>query len=650
MRNSTNVSRLTPEHVHPSGTVKGSSLFRFIFMFILSTLFVVPVHAQIRQRIEQIKNSDPLTISGNVGTSLGVSYNSNYPGSTPFSGSIFANLNLNIYSFNLPISFYFVNNTTSFSYPQLPSFRLGATPTWKRFRFHLGNSSMHFNNYTYSGLNFLGAGLEYQGKLFRAAAFGGLLSQATKIKGYDDRTAFQQLADSLLGLNTPASYLPQYRRDAVGVKLGIGNAKNYIDISFLKAKDKEKTLPEYLRDSIAAKDNITLGLSGRFAIKNWFAFTANVGASAYTSNLRDSLSPAFTETLGKYQNILEKTDWLIGFRNNTKLRFAGDASMNFFAKHFNGSMTYRFIQPDYVSLGTNTFSQNTHSLGLHANFNMFKNRSILTLIGYVQRDNLNKKQMYTNQVATYTLNWNNNISEHFSLNMSYNGIKQNEFDGTCVVPDSLRIDQITHTATLSPVFSFMKGGNTHSISLNGNFIQNTNLNKLSSVDIDTRTITAGVGYSVDLENIRLSVGGNYDFSISRSTYSNYMSHNLSGNLSYRLISTEKTNWNLSYCTSVGYNIMQDEGAKNNISFSNSLSTNFNYRKHHTASMYFSLSNYSDRVIIGQRVATDLDCRFTLSYTYSFAAKLIKKKGKGERKTKADRKAEKILKENTQQSR
>ena len=67
-------------------------------------------------------------------------------------------------------------------------------------------------------------------------------------------------------------------------------------------------------------------------------------------------------------------------------------------------------------------------------------------------------------------------------------------------------------------------------------------------------------------------------------------------------------------------------------------------------MYFSLSNYSDRVIIGQRVATDLDCRFTLSYTYSFAAKLIKKKGKGERKTKADRQAEKILKQNTQQSR
>ena len=604
-------------------------------------------NAQIGQRINQIKNSDPLTISGNVGTSLGVSYNSLHPGSTPFSGSIFANLNVNIYGFNLPLSFYFINNTTSFSYPQLPTFRLGATPTWKRFRFHLGNSSMHFNNYTYSGLNFLGAGLEYQGKLFRAAAFGGLLSQATRIKGYDDRTAFQQLADSLLGLNTPASYLPQYRRDAVGVKLGVGNAKNFIDISFLKAKDKEKSLPEPIRDSIPPKDNFTIGLSGRFSIKSWFSFTANVGASLYTADMRDSLSPYVIGEMGKYQNLLQKTDWLLSVRNNTNLRFAGDASMNFFTKHFNGSVTYRFIQPDYVSLGANTFSQNTQSLGLNTHFNMFKNRSILSLIGYIQRDNLNKKQMYTNQVATYTLNWNNNISDHFSLNLSYNGIKQNEFDGTCVVPDSLRIDQITHTATFSPVVTFFKGGNTHSISLNGNFIQNTNLNKLSAMDFDTRTITAGVGYSAELQKIRLTVGGNYDFSISKSNYSNYMSHTLGATIGYRLISTEKTNWNLNYCLSAGYNIMQDEGADNNISFSNSLSTNFNYRKHHTASLYFSLSNYSDRVIIGQRVATDLDCRFTLSYTYSFAAKIIKKKGKGERKSKADRQAAKLMKKNIQ---
>lgn len=619
--------------------------YKFIRIAFMIGLLVSVLFAQgqgrIRGKINEIKSSDPLTISGSVGTSLGLSYSTTMPGSTPFTSSIFANLNLNIYSFNLPLSFYFVNNTTSFSYPQLPTIHLGANPTWRRFRFHLGNSSMHFSNYTYSGLTFLGGGFEYQGDLFRAAAFGGLLSQATKIKGYDDRSAIQQLADSLLGLNTPQSYLPQYRRDAVGAKIGVGNSRNFIDISFLKAKDKEKSLPEEWRDSIKAQDNLAIGLSGRFAIKSFLSFTANVGASIYTADLHDSLA-----NLGEnIQNVLEKTDWLIGFRSNSNIRFAGDAAMNLFFKHFNGSVTYRFIQPDYVSLGTNKFSQNSQSLGLNANFNMFKNRSILGIVGYIQRDNLNHKQMFCNQVATYTLNWNTNFSDHFSLNMSYNGIKQDQFDGTAQVQDTMRINQITHTASISPIFNFYRNGNTHSISINANFIQNSNLNKMSSVEIDTRTITAGLGYNVDLTQLRLDVGGNYDFSVSHSYYSNYISNTLSASVGYRLFSTEKVKWNLNYCASLGYNIMQDEDAKNNFSFSNSLSTNFNYRKHHTASLFLSLSNYSDRVVIGQKVATDLDCRLTFSYTYSFAAKVIKKKGAEGVKSKAQRKAEKLDKQN-----
>lgn len=616
---------------------------RLFFMFIAITLSCAFAQGQggVRNRVDNIRNSDPLTISGSVGTSLGLSYSTTTPGSTPFTSSIFANLNVNIYSFNLPVSFYFVNNTTSFSYPQIPTIHLGANPTWRRFKFHIGNSSMHFSNYTYSGLSFLGGGLEYQGNLFRAAAFGGLLSQATKIKGYDDRSAMQQLADSLLGLNAPESYMPQYRRDAVGAKIGIGNSRNFIDFSVFKAKDKEKSLPQDFRDSIAVQDNVALGLSGRFAIKSWFSFTANMGASVYTPDLHDSL-PNLGENV---QNVLDKTNWLIGFRSGSNIRFAGDAAMNFFFKHFNGSMTYRFIQPDYVSLGTSKFSQNAQSLGLNANVNMFKNKSILSLVGYIQRDNLNKKQMFCNQVATYTLNWNTNFNEHFSLNTSYNGIKQNQFDGTCQVQDSLRIDQITHTASISPIFNFYKNGNTHSLSLNANFIQNSNLNKLSSTEIDTRTLTVGAGYSVDLTEKRVEVGCNYDYSISRSYYSNYISNAISGSVGYRLFQTDKVKWNLNYCASLGYNIMQDEGARNNFSFSNSLGSNFNYRKHHVASIYFSLSNYSDRVVIGQHVATDLDCRLTFSYTYSFAAKVIKKKDKDGVKSKAERQAEKLDKKN-----
>lgn len=594
---------------------------------LLPVLFVLCIgvangQSSIRNRINSIKNADPFAISGTVGAGLGLSYNSNYPASTPFSSTIYASMNLSFYSFELPFSFYFTNNTTSFSYPQLPTFHLGFMPTWRNWKFHIGSSSMHFSNYTYSGLTFIGAGVEYQGKLFRMATFGGLLNRATKIKGYDDRNAVQQLADSLLGLNTPQSTLPQYRREAVGLKIGVGNERNYIDISFLKAKDRISTLPEEWRDTIAPQDNLVIGLSGRFAIKRWFAFTANLGASLYNPDLRDSIH------LEAYQKYEPYFNWLFTPGNGFKIRFAGDASMNFMTRVFNGSVTYRFIQPDYVSLGAQNFNQNAHSLGTVMNFSMFKGRSNLGLVGYIQRDNIDGKQMYTNQVATYSANWNSSIGHIFNLGLQYSGIKQNQYNGTFVVNDTTRINSIVHTVAVSPTFTFERK-NTHTIGLTGNFVQNKNLNKLSPNALNVKTLTVGAMYGIDITDIRLGIDAGYDYSMSSSEYAHYNSHGLNAGIHYRIMQKEKLNWVLNYNGYVAYNIQKDEGVSNDFSLSNSIGTNFSYKKHN-ASLYFSLSNFSDLERIGQRVKTNLDTRFTLSYSYSFAARVIKKKTKEQR--------------------
>lgn len=626
------------------------SLIKFLFPVVLMLLFCClnnVASGQIRERIDQIKTADPFAISGTVGTGLGVSYNSNQPGSTPFSANLYASLNLSFYSFQLPISFYLADNTTSFSYPQLPTFHLGFMPTWRNWKFHLGNSSMHFSNYTYSGLTFLGVGAEYQGKLFRMGVFGGHLQQATRIKGYDDRTAFQQLADSLLGLNVPEADKPQYRRDAVGLKLGVGNARNFIDFSFMKAKDAAKSLPKEWQDSICPHENFVLGMSGRFAIGKWFSFNANLGGSLYTNDTRDTLM-AFVREIPEVQKITKATDWLMPFCNNTIFRFAGDAAMNFVVKTFSASLTYRFIQPDYVSLGASNFNQNSHSLGAVINASMFKGRSNISAVGYIQRDNLNKKQMYMNQVATYSLNWNNHIGNMFNLGLNYSGIKQDQYDGTCVIADSMKINQIVHTLAVTPSITFQKTYE-HTISLNCNFVQNKNLNKNYVGGVNVQTLTTGIGYGVEFEPIRLGFDVGYDFSMSSSEYAHYNSHGINAGLRYKIMSKDKLNWTASYNGSLAYNIQKDEGVDNNFSVSNSISSNFSFNNAHTASLYFSISNFSDRERIGQRVQTDLDCRFTLAYSYSFAARVIKKMSKHEREeAKLVRQADKLQKKNMKQ--
>lgn len=616
--------KLIANKFHIAFLLPKKSIWLLIMLFMTA---IMPADAQIRQRINAIKNADPLTISGSVGASMGIAHN-NTPTyySTPFSYSLFGNFNFSIYGFNLPISFYFINNSTNFSYPRLPAISLGMTPTYKRWRFHIGTSSMHFSNYTYSGLTFLGAGVEYQGKLLRAAAFGGIINRKTNLRQYDDRNAFQRLSDSLLGLNIPESSLPQYRRWGGGVKIGVGNAQNYIDLSVFKAKDQISTLPEEWRDTIKAKENLAIGLSGRFAIRRWFSFTANLGVSFYSDDIRDSI----LNVSEKSHKALKNMAWLYGVRGNSIVRFAGDAAMNFHTKIFNGSLTYRFIQPDYASLGTSNFSQNTHSLGANTNFRMFKGKSNLTLVGYIQRDNLNHKQMYTNQVITYSMNWNNNITESLELGIMYNGIKQNQYDGTCIVPDSIRLNRITHTVMFAPSYTFYKN-NDHTVYINFDFVQNKNLNKkYFSASGDVMTISAGAGYNIMLRAIRLSLNVGYDYSISKSEGYNYDSHTLHYGLNYNIMSKDKLNWNAFYNGSCGYNIVKDEGASNNVSVSNCIGSTFNYNSAHSASMFLSLSNYSENIVIGQKIATALDCRFTLAYTYSFN-KVVVKKGEGNKK-------------------
>ena len=613
----------------------------FSIMLVMTALLlasVLPAEAQrIRERISDIKKSDPLTLSGNVGASLGISHNniSTYY-STPFSYSLYGSLNFNIYSFNLPISFYFVNNSTQFSYPKMPHITLGMTPTWKSWRFHLGVSSMHLSNYTYSGLTFIGAGAEYQGKLLRAAAFGGIINRKTRLEQWDDRSAFQRLTDSLLGLNIPQYTTPQYRRLGGGAKIGVGNTNNYIDLTIFKAKDQLSSLPEEWRDTVLAKENLALGLSGRFAIRNWFSFTANLGVSLFTNNLNDSLF----HINERMDRTFQRLSWLYGVRSSSIVRFAGDAAMNFNFKVFNANILYRIIQPDYASLGTSSFSQNTHSIGVNTNFRMFKGKSNLTLVGYLQRDNLNKKQMYTNQVATYTLNSNSVMGSHFHLGLMYNGIKQNQYDGTTHVADSVRLNRITHTATISPMFTFQKN-NDHSLSLNLSFVQNQNLNKqYYAASGDVMTLTGGLGYSVSFTPVRVTLNTGYDYSMSQSEGYNYNSHTLHYGVNFNIMSKEKLNWSAYYNGSAGYNIVKE--GKNNFSVSNCLGSSFNYNSAHTASLYLSLSNFSEDIVIGQKIATALDCRFTLSYAYTFQKVLIKKK-EGVDKKKEDKLTKKLRK-------
>ena len=318
--------------------------------------------------IATIAQSDPLVITGSVGTQNTYYHSSSGNGySSPFSSSIYANMNINVYGIAMPFSFYYNTDNVSFSHPQ---FSFNISPTYKGFTLHLGKRSMQFSNYVYN-IPFNGIGLEYQrpggnGGL-RLGAFYGTLKNAINYSPDEVSVA------------TPA-----YRRTGWGFKVGYGSSKNYFDFYLFRAQDHQTSIDEYWWDRVTAQENIVLGLKGRWQIAKPLALTANVAASIFSTDM----------TAQKVESEeTEKWDGIYDVRYSSMMRWAGDVNLTANFKPISFALTYKMVQPDYMSLGVSYMSNNYHSLGLSANTRIGK----LNLGGNfsAQRDNLSNEQLYT---------------------------------------------------------------------------------------------------------------------------------------------------------------------------------------------------------------------------------------------------------------
>ena len=628
------------------------------------------------QKMQSFLESDPFVITGTVGADASAQWatGDDYTAS-PLALAMYANLNFKIYNFTLPVHFNFmdvsfVNFAEEVKKAKLPTptISIGMTPTIGNWKFHLGFSTMSFSKYTYSGLQFLGLGFEYQGKLLRAAGFGGTLKRPTRYRELDKRSAFQRYVDDLLGLTVYETSRPQFRRNAIGGKIGVGNKKNYFDLVFLKAKDDINSLDTIIpyndamvyRDSVVkAKENLGIGAVLKVQPWKWMVFTANGGMSVFSSDISVpplSISGTISSlggnaegnaTVEKYDNLLKAIGKIYKVRSNTQVRFAGDAALKLTFSKFSLGADYKFIQADYASLGIMSSQQNLQSFGGNASVNMFKGRAVLSLSGYGQRDNMNRQQMFTNRVFTYNGSLSTTIGDYVGLSMSGNVVQQKQSDGTQVVDPLTRVDQLTYTANVTPSVNFYTD-NSHSVSANFNIVESKNLNKEATADNDSRTITVGAAYDLSLDAINMSINTSYDFSISNSTYSIYNAHTFGYGLTYQIVDATRVKLGMSFVGSISYNDIKEQGEYEDLksmdvklgyvtksyytvtemqefTFSNTLAFTLDTKTGHSISLSGSLTNMSNRELIAQEVSTSLNATVSLGYSYSFAKRVIKHK-------------------------
>ena len=561
---------------------------------IITITFVLLSKAMFAQNIAEIAKSDPLIISGAVGTQNTYRYSSEGNGyGSPFSNVVYANLNFCIYGFNMPFSLHYSNDNLNFNYPQL-SFNL--SPTYKNWTGYLGQSTMAMSSYVMN-MSFNGVGVEYSSNKLRAGLFYGRLRNAINPDPTD-----------------PFARTPQYKRMGWGFKVGYGSGKNYIDLYLLNAYDRENSIDELWRQQVTPQENIVVGVKGCVTPFKWLSFTANAASSVFNTDLRAPKAPVKTDF-----------DKVFDVKYSSLMRFAGDVSANINIKGVNASISYRMVQPDYTSLGTYYMSNNYQSLGITFGTSLFNKVSLSgTFSG--QADNLSKEQLYTTCGFVYGANASTRIGKNFSIMAGYNGYMQTQKDGTCVVNDTTRVHRIMSSYSLTPSFFCESEHLGHNISVSANLTENKDLNKFATGESDVKTTALGLSYNIDVKPIDTDFTLTYSHQQSNGFNSKYISDIATLGTSRSFL--KEKNLNLSASVSLCYN--EVERQSKSLSLGADISASYNLNKVHMFSANAAFNKYGDVNLTKTRSGLDCtDISVSLNYTYTFTLLAIKSKAKKE---------------------
>ena len=567
-----------------------------IIIFILALLAPVGVlRAQTisQQTISNISKSDPLIITGAIGTSNHYYHSSGFQYSSPFASSAWASMNISLYGISMPVAFYYTNSEFSFNYPHI-SFNLN--PSYKNWQGYIGQSTMQFSSYIMN-MSFNGIGIEYKSdKGLRFGAFYGRLRNAIN----DDPEDLD-------------ARLPQYRRTAWGFKVGYGSGANSIDLYVMRAWDTESSVREYWRSRISPEENLLVGLRGTTRLTKWLGISANVATSLFTTDNRvDNVD----------SRKLEDWDKVFDVKYTSSMRFAGDVSANITLKGLNTSIFYRMVQPEYRSMGAFYMSNNYQSLGISANTHLFHKVSLGGNFS-LQSDNLSKEQLYTNKGFVYSANASTRIGQ-VGLSARYSGYQQKQYDGSIRVNDSTRVHRIMHSIGGSATYSLQRDILTHTFTISGGYNMNKDLNKFATGVSDVKTISGAATYNVRVEPWNTDFAGTLNHQQSIGYDRKYTSDILS--LTTVRTFFEENQLNVSATLNVCYNRLVK--MRENMSLGGDMQIGWTLNKVHNFSLSGGIARSNDvNITDNESMYNVTEVNVGLNYTYTFSLFELKRKAK-----------------------
>ncbi len=430
-------------------------LVGFLLLFCLT-----PVHAQLDEfeNVEDVANpgffktyfkglfkdftdlGDPLSVNGGIGLNART-YNAwgTDNRQPPFYWILNANLNIQIYKINLPLSALISINRTEFTPPSLPGIppvkenitnrfnRIGISPYYKWIKLHAGHRNMDFSQFTLANLTYLGGGVELTPGNVRFSTMYGRLAQA------EPRDL------SLLEPN-----LEVFERLGWGVKLGYGSNEEYIDLMLFRAWDDLNSIPDANPQLAFANENLVMGIKAQKTLFDKVRLSVDYGNSALNTNSADALTGS---------NQFPRPSFLFEERTNTAYSNALDATVDYEGSGYNIGLKYRRIDPNYRSLGAYFFDNDIEDYTANASWSMFQQQVQISGSAGLQRDNLDdsKPSTLTRFIGSTNINY---TKDKFNLGLTYSNYSSDIAYVLDQELDSLNVVVVTQDAGFNASYTF----------------------------------------------------------------------------------------------------------------------------------------------------------------------------------------------------
>ncbi len=559
--------------------------YLFFFISFVSTSFLA-------QDLDKIKKEELVKVSGSFG-SIGTYYNG--PAQrNPFFWQLQANLNITTPLLSIPLSFVLSQQQQAFGYPTQPFNQYGLSPKYKAIKLHLGYRTMRFSEFSLSGNQFLGVGVEVapKDKMFKYKCLVGRFSKAI----YGDTN------DVILGA------IPTFERWGWGNHIELGTVANNVSLLLFKAKDDASSISKLYDSSAVFKpaENLIFGITTKQKINKQLSFDAEVDWSAYTNNtrVRESVLQGFS-----YLNNLGS---LFYANSTTTFNKAVLANLKYSKKSLGLKFGYRRIDPEYKTMGSVYLNNDFEDLTSSIAYKFLKNKINFNVTGGLQRNNLREDKATEMLRRIYAVAANYVPNNKWNFNLQYSNFNANTQKtlvimlDTSLVPLSIKnYAQVTESAGGQIMYNKPSKDNIFTSFLSTNY-QNAKVSVDDSTSSDATFYNASLGSSINWTKTKTSL------SLLFSANQNISQNPTASTLGPSLV-LSKTFQKKPVNTSLSTSLLQSyiDGEALGLVSNGSFSANYLYKKNHSFAFNIVLAN---RLKAGLR-ETELITSF--SYNYSF---------------------------------